>query len=103
MQRLTEEKKEGIRQEIKDLLPRGKGEKVGYGTDFHRVLEIKSNYREWIKRRFSDIGVMESEDFESVEIPTLARGTPRKEHIVQLNTAKEMAMLERNEKGKQIR
>lgn len=67
------------------------------------MLEIKSNYREWVNRRFSDIGAMESEDFESVEIPTLAGGTLRKEHIVQLDTAKEMAMLERNEKGKQIR
>lgn len=67
------------------------------------MLEIKSNYQEWVNRRFSDIGAVESEDFESVEIPTLAGGTPRKEHIVQLDTAKEMAMLERNEKGKQIR
>ena len=79
------------------------GENVVYGTDLHRVLEVKSNYREWASRRFSDIGAVEQEDFESVEIPTLVGGTPRKEHIICLDTAKEMAMLERNEKGKQLR
>lgn len=92
-----------IENELVPVYTTSTGEKVVYGTDLHRVLGIKSNYREWANRRFSDIGAVEREDFESVEIPTLAGGTPRKEHIVQLDTAKEMAMLERNEKGKQIR
>lgn len=92
-----------IENELVPVYTTSTGEKVVYGTDLHRVLEIKSNYREWTNRRFSDIGAVERGDFESVEIPTLAGGTPRKEHIVQLNIAKEMAMLERNEKGKQVR
>ena len=41
-----------------------------YGTELHRVLQIKSNYREWIKRRFNDIDALENEDFEGVEIYT---------------------------------
>lgn len=89
-----------------DLVPvytTSTGEKVVYGTDLHRALEVKSNYREWVGRRFLDIEAVEKEDFESVEIPTLVGGTPRKEHIIKLDTAKEMAMLERNEKGKQVR
>lgn len=45
---------------------------------------------------------VESEDFEGAEISTPS-GQTIKEHIIKLDTAKEMAMLERNEKGKQVR
>ncbi|MCM1246665.1 MAG: antA/AntB antirepressor family protein [Roseburia sp.] len=79
------------------------GEKVVYGSELHKVLEAKSNYREWVKRRFRDIDAVENEDYNTVEISTLAGGTPKKEHIIRLDIAKEMAMLERNEKGKQVR
>lgn len=81
----------------------GTGEKVVYGTELHKVLQVRSNYREWIKRRFNDIDAIENEDFESVEISMVVKGTPKKDHIIKLDTAKEMAMLERNEKGKQVR
>ena len=79
------------------------GEKVVYGTELHGVLETKSNYREWVKRRISDVEATDGEDYTTVEISTLAGGTPKKEHIIKLDIAKEMAMLERNEKGKQVR
>lgn len=79
------------------------GEKVVYGTELHEVLKVKSNYREWVARRFSDIDAAENDDYTSVEISTVSGGTPRKEHIIRLDTAKEMAMLERNDIGKQVR
>ncbi len=79
------------------------GEKVVYGTELHGVLETKSNYREWVKRRISDVEAADGEDYTTVEISTLAGGTPKKEYIIKLDIAKEMAMLERNEKGKQVR
>lgn len=89
-----------------DLVPvyeTNTGERVVYGTELHAVLGVKSNYREWAKRRLKDIDAVENEDFEGVEISTLAGGTPKKDHIIKLDIAKEMAMLERNEKGKQVR
>lgn len=45
---------------------------------------------------------MEGEEYEAVQICTPS-GQNMKEHIIHLDTAKEMAMLERNEKGKQVR
>ncbi len=78
------------------------GEKVVYGTDLHRVLEVKSHYRDWGKNRLNDIGAIENEDFEGAEI-LAPSGQMIRNHIICLDTAKEMAMLERNEKGKQIR
>ena len=89
-----------------DLVPvyeTSTGEKVVYGSELHKVLEVKSPYREWSTRRFKDCDAIEEEDYSSVEISTLSGGTPKKEHIIKLDTAKEMAMLERNEKGKQVR
>ena len=79
------------------------GEKVVYGTELHEVLDVKSPYREWSARRFKDCDALEDEEYTSVEISTLVGGSPKKEHIIKLDIAKEMAMLERNEKGKQVR
>ena len=50
-------------------------------------------------RRLNDCDAIENEDYDSVEISTVSGGTPKKEHIIKLDIAKEMAMLERNEKG----
>ena len=80
-----------------------KGEKVVYGSELHAVLEVKSPYREWSARRLKDCDAVEDADYTSVEISTLVGGSKRKDHIILLDTAKEMAMLERNDKGKQVR
>lgn len=73
-----------------------------YGTELHKALEVKSNYREWIKRRLIECDAEDNTDFEGVEISTPS-GQKRKEHIIKLDTAKEMAMLERNDRGKRVR
>ena len=91
-----------IENELVPVYETSTGEKVVYGSELHEVLEVKSNYREWIKRRVLDIDAEEDEDFTTVEIPTVSGGTSKKDHIIKLDTAKEMAMLERNEKGKQV-
>lgn len=65
-------------------------------------MEVKSHYRDWVKNRLNDIGTIENEDFEGAEILAPSGQTVR-DHIISLDTAKEMAMPERNEKGKQVR
>lgn len=79
------------------------GEKVVYGTELHNTLEVKSNYREWVARRLSECDAVENSDYTSVEISTVSGGSKKKAHIIKLDIAKEMAMLERNEKGKEVR
>lgn len=88
-----------------DLVPvyeTSTGEKVVYGSELHEVLGVKSNYRDWIKNRLNDCEAVENEDYEAAKI-LAPSGQSRKEHIIKLDTAKEMAMLERNDKGKQVR
>ena len=73
-----------------------------YGSELHATLGVKSNYREWSVRRFADCDAVENLDFQGVEISTPS-GQHKIDHIILLDTAKEMAMLERNEKGKEVR
>ena len=73
------------------------------GTELHAILEVKSNYRDWSKNRLNDCEAVENEDYESFAKNLAKGGRPQIDHIIKLDTAKEMAMLERNEKGKQVR
>ena len=91
-----------IENELVPVYETSTGEKVVYGSELHEVLGSPSVYREWIKRRLSDIDATENEEYQGVEISTPS-GQTKKDHIIKLDTAKEMAMLERNEKGKQVR
>lgn len=92
-----------IENELVPVYETSTGEKVVYGSELHTVLGAPSIYREWSKRRLTDIDAVENEDYTTVEIPTVSGGVPKKDHIIKLDTAKEMAMLERNEKGKEVR
>lgn len=91
-----------IENELVPVYETSTGEKVVYGSELHEVLGVKSRYREWIDRRLLDIDAVENEDFQAAEF-SAPSGQTKKDHIIKLDTAKEMAMLERNEKGKQVR
>lgn len=78
------------------------GEKVVYGSELHKVLGVKSNYRDWIRNRIADCDAVEGIDYEAAKI-LAPSGQHKIDHIILLDMAKEMAMLERNEKGKQVR
>lgn len=88
-----------------DLVPvyeTSTGEKVVYGSELHAVLEVRSRFNDWIRNRLNDCDAIEKEDYEAFT-KNLVSGGKAKEYIIKLDTAKEMAMLERNEKGKQVR
>lgn len=91
-----------IENELVPVYETDKGEKVVYGTELHAALEVVTPYRKWANRRFADCEAIENEDYEAGQICPPS-GQVKKDHIIKLDTAKEMAMLERNEKGKQVR
>lgn len=91
-----------IENELVPVYETSTGEKVVYGTELHRVLEVKSKFADWIKNRLNDCEATDKEDYEAFS-KNLENGGRIKEYIIKLDTAKEMAMLERNEKGKQVR
>lgn len=91
-----------------DLVPvyeTDKGEKVVYGKDLHKSLEVKTDFSTWVKRRFNECDAEEKVDFDLLPIfwENPLGGRPQLDYVIRLDTAKEMAMLERNDKGKQVR
>lgn len=88
-----------IENELVPVYETNTGEKVVYGSELHEVLGVKSRFNDWVKNRLSDVDAYEEEDFDTLT-KNLVNGGTQKEYIIKLDTAKEMAMLERNEKGK---
>lgn len=64
-----------------------------------RFLELKADLTIGLKNRLGDVDACEKEDFDTLT-KNLVNGGTQKEYIIKLDTAKEMAMLERNEKRK---
>lgn len=88
-----------------DLVPvyvTSTGDKVVYGTELYECLGSKQEYTNWAKNRFKECDAKEGEDF-TIILSKSTGGRPKTEYIIKLDTAKEMAMLERNEKGKRVR
>ena len=91
-----------IENELVPVYETSMGEKVVYGSELHAVLEVKSRFNDWIRNRLNDCEAVENGDYEAFT-KNLVSGGQSKEYLIKLDTAKEMAMLERNEKGKQVR
>ena len=73
--------------------------------DLHKFLEVGKDFSTWMKDRIAAYDFEEGRDFsifpEMGEKP--GRGRPAKEYAISLDMAKELSMVERNEKGKQAR
>ncbi|EIB5212436.1 phage antirepressor Ant [Campylobacter sp. CFSAN093242] len=64
-------------------------------------LEIDTKFADWIKNRISHYNFIENQDY-IIEL-VYTKGRPRKEYYVTLDMAKELCMVENNEKGRQAR
>jgi len=73
--------------------------------ELHSFLKSKQQFTNWIKNRIEEYGFVENEDFEVFHkfMKNPKGGRPGKEYAVTLDMAKELSMVERNEKGRQAR
>lgn len=73
--------------------------------DLHAFLEVGKDFSDWIKDRIVAYDFVENHDFVvSAEIgENPLGGRPAKEYHLSIDMAKELSMIERNEKGKQAR
>ena len=73
--------------------------------ELHAFLEVGKDFSTWLKDRIEQYNFIENQDF--IIFPETGeksgRGRPAKEYYLSLDMAKELAMVERNEKGKQAR
>jgi anti-repressor protein len=73
--------------------------------ELHSFLESKQEFANWFKQRVEQYGFAESVDFVClIDLSSEGRGGQnRKDYAITLDMAKELAMVERNERGKQAR
>lgn len=81
------------------------GKQTVNARELHQFLEVGKDFSSWIKDRIEAYGFAEGQDYLFTKIgEQLASGTKYKnEYFVSLDMAKELAMVERNAKGKQAR
>ncbi|EOP7923755.1 antA/AntB antirepressor family protein [Escherichia coli] len=75
--------------------------------DLHTFLGVGKRFASWITERIAEYGFVENQDYILVspnrEIKGRGGDRRSKDYHLTLDTAKELAMVERNEKGRQIR
>ena len=79
-----------------------KGEPTVSGRELYKFLEVTERYSNWFNRMLQ-YGFVENVDYLGCKIFNTQARQELQEHILKLSMAKEIAMLQRNEKGKQIR
>ena len=80
-------------------------EQLVSGRELHKFLEVKTRYSIWFDR-MSEYGFTEDIDYTAVvQKRTTAQGNQTEyiDHAMKLDMAKEVSMIQRNEKGKQAR
>lgn len=79
-------------------------EPVISARQLHEALEVKTEYKKWFKR-MTDYGFTENEDYVKVTQKCLTSSTGQNitDHVIKLDMAKEIAMIQRTDKGKEVR
>ncbi|PWC12945.1 antA/AntB antirepressor family protein [Brenneria corticis] len=94
--------------DISSIIPFEKGVIGGRGMptvnarNLHNFLENGELFATWIKKRIEQYGFVEGTDYETF-LENAKKGRPREEYRISSDMAKELAMVERNDKGKQAR
>nr|DAV96165.1 MAG TPA: antirepressor protein [Caudoviricetes sp.] len=78
-----------------------KQEQVVDGRELHKVLEVSTAYKDWFPR-MCEYGFAEGEDFCSI-LSESTGGRPATNHLVSIDMAKELCMIQRTERGKRAR
>lgn len=88
----------------KDIIPvytTDEGNRVVMGRELHEKLGVKSKYADWFKNIVA-CGFEENVDYSPFS-KILENGGRSIEHALTLDMAKHIAMIQRNERGKQAR
>jgi len=85
-----------IRIEVNDKM-----QQMVSGRELHEFLEVGARYNDWFPRMV-EYGFVEGIDFYSI-LSESTGGRPSTDHQLMIETAKEISMIQRNEKGQQAR
>ena len=76
------------------------GNRAVSARELHKFLEVETPFRKWIDRML-EYGFEESKDYERADF--FVRGNTAKNFALTIDTAKEISMLQKTEKGKEAR
>lgn len=81
------------------------GKRAVNARDLHEFLESKRDFSNWIKDRIEKYELIENQDYvRSTNLSSEGRGGQNKvEYVLSIDAAKELSMVEGNERGKQAR
>lgn len=82
------------------------GKRAVNARDLHSFLESKQDFSTWMKNRIDQYGFVENQDFQILAPQNYGAswgGSNKVEYALSINMAKELSMVERNEKGRQAR
>ena len=91
--------------EMFNIQEKENGEIAISGRELHQALEVKTPYKKWFER-MSDYGFEENIDYAVTDIfvhNPLGGRQNQTDHALTLDTAKEIAMIQRSEPGKRAR
>ncbi len=80
-------------------------EPVVSGRQLHEALQVKTRYNDWFNR-MTEYGFIENQDYLAItqkRVTAQGNSTNQIDHIIKLDMAKEIAMIQRTERGKQVR
>lgn len=78
------------------------GEQLVSARELYDFLEIKSKFADWFKNRVLKYGFEENQDFVTLS-KNLENGGREIDYVLKIDIAKELSMVEGNEKGSQAR
>lgn len=69
----------------------------------HGWLGVAARFNDWMRRRVAEYGFVAGDDYYSNLSKSPGRSRPRRDYLLTLDTAKELAMVERTERGRLTR
>lgn len=80
-------------------------EPIVSGRQLHEALDVKTRYNDWFNR-MTEYVFIENQDYLAItqkRVTAQGNSTNQVDHIIKLDMAKEIAMIQRTERGKQVR
>lgn len=80
-------------------------EPIVYGRQLHEALGVKTRYNDWFNR-MTEYGFIENQDYLAItqkRVTAQGNSTNQVDHVIKLDMAKEIAMIQRTDKGKEVR
>lgn len=71
--------------------------------ELHGFIQAKARFNDWITRRIKKYGFKENQDYIIIQTKKQGNNATLKEYYITLDMAKELSMVENNEKGREAR